>query len=173
MNFRDDPRFQESRVQPVSDDLRKKYPILCLRISLSRLTVRFCQLGAGELSTASALEKHDALYGEITAFKESCPFEWRPDHDTFAEPGEHQHILLMHMEYHALLLAVFTSLSVLPYMLPKKVRYGRREMRNQMVHCISNSRRTLQTLNQIAETVHIKPNLIRWYVNMLGSTSLH
>jgi hypothetical protein len=148
--------------------MKTKYPILCLRVALSRLTVRFCKIGAEVLSTASALEKHDALYTDIMAFKESCPFEWRPDQDTFAEPEEYQHILLMHMEYHALLLAVFTSLSVLPYMLPEKVRYGRREMRNQMVHCITNSRRMLQILNQIAGATHAKPDLICWYVDLLS-----
>jgi hypothetical protein len=108
------------------------------------------------------LEKFDALYVDIIAFKEACPFEWRPDHDTFAEPNQHQHILLMHMEYHALLLAVFTALGVMPYLLPKKVRYGRQETRNQMVHRVSNARRTLQTLDKIVSTEHVKPDLIRW-----------
>jgi hypothetical protein len=142
--------------------MKQKYPILCLRIELSRLTATFCKCGVEEPSTSSALEKLESLYHDITAFKESCPFEWRPDHDTFAEPGEHQHVVLMHMEYQALLLAVFTALGVMPFILPEKVRYGRRETRNQMVHCISNSRRTLQTLNDIVNSAHVKPDLVGW-----------
>jgi hypothetical protein len=159
---RDDPRFNESRVRPVSDNMKQNYPIFCLRIELSRLAAQFCKCGAQALTTSSLLEMLEVVYHDITAFKESCPFEWRPDHDTFAEPEEHQHVLLMHMEYQALLLAVFTALGVMPFIMPDKVRYGKREARNQMIHCISNSRRTLQTLNDIANSAHVKPDLVRW-----------
>lgn len=164
--FRDDSRFQESRLPYPNEAFREQYPVFCFRITLARLTNRFCKLDATDESSSvlTYLGQLEALYTEICSFKDSVPTEWRPDHDIFAEPEEHRAVLLLHIEYHTLVLAVLTSVSATPYMMPHRMVYETDQIRNQTLHKVNNARRMLCTLDTIANNPQLTSNLICWYV---------
>jgi hypothetical protein len=164
--YKDDPRFQETRVKQPSHGFNKEHPVFCFRLAIARLTNRFSRLSADRMLTAETFPKKiAALYLDIIALKESIPTEWRPDHDIFAESDTHQCVLILHWEYHCLLLAVFKVIAAIPFFGSGEDGFTENMSccKDQKIGRVSNSRRLLQTLQAINHAGHFNPSLPRWY----------
>jgi hypothetical protein len=168
--YKDDPRFQETRVKQPSHEFAKEHPVFCFRLAIARLTNRFSRLSADQVLTAETFPKKiAALYLDITALKESIPTEWRPDLDIFAESDTHQCVLILHWEYHCLLLAVFKVIAAVPFFGSGQDGFteNMRCCKDQKIGRVSNSRRLLRTLQAITHAGYYNPSLLRWYEDTL------
>ena len=161
MQFRDDPRFQEVWVPQPDEEMKSREPVFCIRLSLARLVHRFTKLGIDSSPTSDAyINNLEVLHGRILELQESIPLEWRPGHDIFAEPELYRGLLLLRLEYHALCLAVFTSLSVIPILQPHKYGYNSAQLRRQITGRVTSARIVLQTLKTVSMTKGL--NLSGW-----------
>ena len=163
MQFRDDPRFQDAWAPQPDEDMERREPVFCLRLSLARLVHRFTKLGVDTSPTSEAyINNVEDLHGRILELRESIPLEWRPGHDIFAEPELYRGLLLLHLEYHALCLAVFTSLSAFPAFHPSKYSYNSAQLRRQITGRVTSARIVLQTLKTIGMTPGLNLSLSGW-----------
>lgn len=72
--FRDDPRFQESTVKQPSEEVKKKFPVFCHRLSLARITHKFCKMGMdGSPDATTFANVVDTLHRSLTSWKDSLP----------------------------------------------------------------------------------------------------
>jgi hypothetical protein len=164
MQFRDDPRFQESWLKQPDEDMERRYPVFCLRFALARLVHRFTKLGVEAIPTSeSHIANLNGLHDQILQLKETMPLEWRPGHDIFAEPELYRAIMLMHLEYHAVVLAVYASLSVIPTLQPSKLcTTSSAQLKRQITGRVTSARIVLQTLKTIATTQSLGRGLVSW-----------
>ncbi|TLD25676.1 hypothetical protein E2P81_ATG09333 [Venturia nashicola] len=179
--FRDDGRLLESKMKSPSDEVKKKYPVFCHRLALARLTQRFTRLGVDSPAGPIAFtERFEQVYSSILSWKDSVPVrtlkfaDWKradypvlqigyqPEGDIFAEREEYQCVLFMHLEYHTLLLAMFTALGAASRLSPKKELKASSRVRNQIAIRISNARRLLANINSITDTAHLQPCVSSW-----------
>jgi hypothetical protein len=87
---------------------------------------------------------------------------YQPESDIFAEREEYQCVLLMHLEYHTLLLSMFTALGAVSRLMPAPDKKPSVRVRSQIAVRISNARRLLHTINAITDTSHLKPCVSSW-----------
>ncbi|KAF2400336.1 hypothetical protein EJ06DRAFT_426768 [Trichodelitschia bisporula] len=177
MQFRDDPRLLEARIKEPDDGTKKKYPIFCHRITLARLVNRFCRVGVdGAPDPVEFTKAIEQLHQDIAGWKDAVPLGFQPGNDIFAEPQEYQAVLLMHIEYHALLVAMFISLGAASRLLPSinVDRHPSIRLRSHTSICVGNARRLLHTLNSIADTEHLRPSVSCWInaMRILGAFAL-
>jgi hypothetical protein len=102
------------------------------------------------------------LYQSAIALKDDIPEAWRPGHDIFAEPDVHQCVLILHFEYHALLMEIFTIIAVTPILMPAMFTSDMACCREQLVGQVRNARRLLQTLDAIYKAGTYNPSLTSW-----------
>jgi hypothetical protein len=181
--FRDDPRSIESFVKQPNAEFKKQFPVFSHRLALARITHRFCRMGMdGSPNATSFANVVDKLHSSMASWKESlpvtiCPWShheslltclqigYQPEQDIFADSDEYQVVLLMHVEYYNLMLAMFTALGAASRLLPKDESYSSHpsaKVRNQIAIRISNARRLLHTIGTIADTSHLKPCVSSW-----------
>ena len=100
----------------------------------------------------------ESLYKDIMALKESIPIEWRPDHDVFAEPREHQLILVLHIEFHTLLMGFYAIIGALSKYSPHPTFYSKFRTSAK----VSNARRMFQIADTIRSSPHFNPAISCW-----------
>ena len=166
--FKDDPRFDESRVRKPDKAIEVNYPVFCARLALARLTNRYSKICAERSSNTDIFpQKIESLYLDINSLKDSIRQEWRPGNDIFADPELHQNILILHMEYHALLLAIFTVIPLSPVVRNGTFSTNMTCYKDQPVGRVTHSRRLLQTLSAIHQAKIYNPSLRLWYDPLL------
>jgi hypothetical protein len=142
-------------------------PILCIRLDIARLANRF--------STHSAEKSHcepgfaetiEEIYNSVVALKMTIPQDWNPDGDIFADPEVHQCVLVMHYEYHALSLAIYTVVALAPFRKVDCFTPAMAVQRDQAVGRIRNSRRLLSTLVAMDQAKLHNRALTQWCVGL-------
>jgi hypothetical protein len=104
----------------------------------------------------------DFLHSDITSFKNSIPIDWRPENDISAEPGEHEFVLVLHLEYYTLLLMMATTIETMAYYRPSQVDRNIHQVCPQATGRVRNARRILQTFDTIQKTPEFHPGLTCW-----------
>jgi hypothetical protein len=102
------------------------------------------------------------MYNSVTNLKNAIPQEWCPDNDIFADPEVHQCVLILHYEYHALMLAIYTVVALAPFRQINCFTQAMACSRDQMVGRIRNSRRLLQTLMAMDQAKMHNMSLTQW-----------
>ncbi|KAE9963906.1 hypothetical protein EG328_010959 [Venturia inaequalis] len=161
--FRDDGRLLEAKLKAPSEEVKRKYPVFCHRLALARLTQRFTRLGVDSPAGPTVFtDRFEQVYASILTWKDSVPIGYQPEGDIFAEREEYQCVLFMHLEYHTLLLAMFTALGAASRLAPKEKTKASSRVRNQIAIRISNARRLLTNINSITDTAHLQPCVSSW-----------
>jgi hypothetical protein len=166
---RDDCSLREADIKHPHDDIKRQYPVFCLRLALARLTNRYTTLGSEcNLQHLRFANKVDELMGELTMFKENMPVGFQPENEISVGPGQYHPVLLLHAEFYALQVTMYTALGAavdgssgwLAIESHPSIR-----IRKQTTFRVSSSRRLLQTLSKINESTHPGPNVLYWYAD--------
>jgi hypothetical protein len=163
-HYKDTPRLDEAKVPQPDVAARTKYPILCIRLEVSRLANRFSKHCAEASHREPGFaEKVEELHNSVLNLKNAIPQEWCPDNDIFADPEMHHCVLMLHYEYHALVIAIYTVVALAPFrgvdiFTPAMACY-----RDQAIGRIRNSRRLLQTLMAMDRVKMHNLALTQWY----------
>ena len=162
-HFKDAPRLDETKIPQPDITARAKYPILCIRLEVSRLANRFSKHCAefSQLEPGFA-EKIEELYSSLTNLKNAIPQDWCPDNDIFADSEVHQCVLILHYEYHALIIAIYTVVALAPFRRVNCFTQSMACQRDQAVGRIRNSRRLLQTFMAMDQAKLHNPALTQW-----------
>jgi hypothetical protein len=116
--------------------------------------------------------KVEDMFAEITAFKENIPVGYQPDNDISVGPGQYHSVLLLHAEFYALQVTMYTALGAAvdgaSGWLAIEAHSSLR-IRKQTTFRVSSARRLLQILNTITDSRYPGPNVIYWYVYIWGT----
>ncbi|KAF2403536.1 hypothetical protein EJ06DRAFT_282176 [Trichodelitschia bisporula] len=166
--YRDDLQFPDSSVPLPGEAVRSAHPVFCIRLSLTRQCNAFLNAIRDPPVDAVALaESLGRIYAGIGEWRSSVPMNYQPENEIFADSAEYQAVLLMHMEYHTLLLSLFTTLNASWRILRADKAYERHPfapVRNQINLRITHARRLLRTVKAVSETAELKPAVGCWYV---------
>jgi hypothetical protein len=108
----------------------------------------------------------EELFAELATFKENIPFGYQPEDDISVEPHEYHSVLLLHIEYYALKLAMFTALGTSNQIsgFSERESHPSIRVREHDTLRVSSARRLLQILDKIEDSTHPGPNVSCWYV---------
>jgi hypothetical protein len=169
MQCRDDPMLLEADVKHPRDDIKRQYPVFCLRLALARLTHRYSTMGKEcNLQHIKFANKVDELFAELSMLKDNMPVGYQPENEISVGPGQYHPVLLLHTEFYALQVTMYTALAAavdgssgwLAIESHPSIR-----IRKQTTFRVSSSRRLLQTLSRITESMHPGPNVLYWYAD--------
>jgi hypothetical protein len=149
-------------VQIPSESFRLEHPLFCLRLSFARLVHTYLALHDESLDMRRIAQRLDLLHSEVISLRDSIPIDWRPDNDIAAEPGEHICVLVLHLEYHTLLLMMSTRLESMAYFRPPQASQSLHRIHYQASGRVRNSRRILQTFDTIRKSQDLSPGLTCW-----------
>jgi hypothetical protein len=156
-------------VESPNADLKTKAPQLFLRLQLACLTHRFCLLvQPGALDPVELADNVEQLYVEVSSWRNSLQTGYQPgsESDVYTESREYQLVLLIHLEYHGLILAMFTTLEMMAHALPRHItikKHSSIQIRNHSTIRINNARRLLYTVRVIVDRAQIWPQVMCWY----------
>jgi hypothetical protein len=159
VQFRDDALLDESDPTPLDDVDDLENPIFSLRASLAVLAYSYLRMRTARPDPAQKLEK---LYDDVIAWKDSVPIEWRPEQDVCAEPGVHQCVLVLHLDYYTFLATVSTTLSVMSHIKsdPAGVNLSSRHTTGKL----NNARRIVQTFKLMQKCPEFSSGFTCWHL---------
>jgi hypothetical protein len=164
--------FTLEDVRSPSPDLKIIAPQLFLRLQLACLTHRFCLLiQPGRLEPLELADKIDQLYVDVCAWRDSLQAGYQPGNDVHADTRESQLVLLLHLEYHGLVLAMFTALEMTARALPRNIsikRHSSLQIRNHATIRTNNARMLLNTVRAIVDKGRIWPQVVCWYDTLIS-----
>jgi hypothetical protein len=158
--------LQEADIKHPRDDIKRKYPVFCLRLALARLTNRYSTLGKEcNQQHLKFANKVDELFAELAVFKENIPVGYQPDNEISVGPGQYHPVLLLHAEFYALQVTMYTALAAAVDGCSgwqAIEAHTSNRIRKQTTFRVSSARRLLQTLSKITESIHPGPNILYW-----------
>jgi hypothetical protein len=163
VQFRDDPQLDESDIPPLDEVDHLENPIFSLRVSLAILAYSYLKTRTARPRTDHLAQKLEKLYDEVIAWKDTVPIEWRPEQDVCAEPGVHQCVLVLHLEYYTFLVTISTTLSAMSH-IDQAIEYAN-QSRRHTTGKVNNARRMLQTFKLIQKCPEFSSGFTCWYQN--------
>jgi hypothetical protein len=159
VQFRDDALLDESDPPPLDDVDAGENPIFSLRVSLAILAYSYLKTRTARPSHDHLAHRLEKLYDDVITWKDKVPIEWRPEQDVCAEPWVHQCVLVLHLDYHTLLVTISTTLSVMSHIKPDPATVSPRHTTGKL----NNARRILQTFQLIQKSPEFSSWFTCWY----------
>jgi hypothetical protein len=145
---------------------QSKNSMLLLRFQLACLTHRFCALlQPACLNPVNLADNIDQLYIDVSSWCNSLQAGYQPGGDMHVESKERQFVLLMHLEYHGLLLGMFTTLETTGRLLPRYTNVKKHSSVRIRNHCtirMNNARRLLHTVGGIVDSAQVLSQTLCW-----------
>jgi hypothetical protein len=157
--------LNEDDVKDLGEDVKERYPMLFIRVQFAHFIHRYCLQFQGSMNPIDLADTVEQLYTDISAWRNTLPAGYQPECDTYADPSEYQFVLLMHLEYHGLLLAMFTSLETAARVLSRYInvkKHSSIRIRNQPTISLNNARRLLHTIREMVDTAHLTTKVTNW-----------
>lgn len=135
---------------------------------MARLVSRFCSIfKEGTLNPAELVARIHEIDVNLGLWRDSIAFDHRPGNEVLGEPNEYQFILLVHMEYYCLTMAMFSALRDAMKLFPSQVAKAVQSHQSLRIRNLSsvlaqNGRGLLQALNVQSDTSHLRPNISCW-----------
>jgi hypothetical protein len=163
----DSMQIQEARVKAPDDAVEQAFPIFCARLRMARLVSRFClQFQEGTLKPSQLGDRLAEIDMGLEQWKDSLPANYRPGADFFLAEDEDTHLaLIVHLEYYAVSMAMFSALQDAVKMFPISLRSHRSlRIRNASKVLVQTARSVLQTLVLLSDTPHLRHRVSCWLV---------
>jgi len=140
--------------------------MLQLRFQLACLTHRFCVLlQPGGLNPVELADSVEQLYTDVSSWCNSLQAGYQPGNEAGADSKERQFIFLMQLEYHGLVIAMFTILVTTARLLPRYTtvkKHSSVNVRNHSTIRMSNVRRLLYTIGGIVNSAQALSQTLCW-----------
>jgi hypothetical protein len=166
LQYRDGLQLKDDKLKALNSRIEEDHPILSMRLGLARLIRRYHSFYcAGNMIPSDFPDKIDRLLSDADHWRNSLPEGHRPGEDLYVADSAYQHVLLLHLEYHLLLMNIFVGLSAMAEIFPGHINLLSHEsirVRSPYRQIVSQARRVLQTLDTIADSAYMQPSVISW-----------
>lgn len=165
LQFRTNIMLTIEDVDIPSESFKSKNSMLFLRFQLACLTHRFCVLlQPACLNPVDLADNIEKLYIDASSWCNSLQAGYQPG-GVKIESRERQFILLMHLEYHGLLLGMFTTLETTARLLPRYTpikKHSSVKIRNHSTIRMNNARALLHTVRGIVDSAQVLSQTLCW-----------